>query len=79
MSQLFSGKDIEIASRTARCEAFHFAPRLFFMFLSLIPFTILQQYIIYPPRNFPLYPNRPLVSHNDRLVEGNRRRLGEQC
>ena len=27
-------------SRTAKCEAFHVAPRLFFMFLFLIPFTI---------------------------------------
>ena len=27
-------------SRTAKCEAFHFAPRLFFMFLFLIPPTI---------------------------------------
>ena len=27
-------------SRTAKCEAFHFAPRLFFVFLFLIPFTI---------------------------------------
>ena len=34
-------------SRTARCEAFHFAPRLFFMFLFLIPSTIRQQCIIY--------------------------------
>ena len=32
----------------AKCEAFHFAPRLFFMFLFLIPFTIRQQSIIYP-------------------------------
>ena len=30
------------------CEAFHIAPRLFFMFLFFIPFTILQQCIIYP-------------------------------
>ena len=35
-------------SRTAKCEAFHVAPRLFFMFLFLIPFTIRQQCIIYP-------------------------------
>ena len=41
-------------SRTAKCEAFHFAPRLFFMFLFLVPFTIRQQYRIYAPRNFPL-------------------------
>ena len=32
----------------AKCEAFHIAPRLFFMFLFFIPFTILQQCIIYP-------------------------------
>ena len=37
-------------SRTAKCEAFHFAPRLFFMFLFLIPFTIRQQCIIYPQK-----------------------------
>ena len=37
----------------AKCEAFHFAPRLFFMFLFLIPFTIRQQCIIFPI-NFPL-------------------------
>ena len=43
-------------SRTAKCEAFHIAPRLFFMFLFLIPFTIRQQYIIYAPRNYPLSP-----------------------
>ena len=36
-------------SRTAKCEAFHFAPRLFFRFLFLIPFTIRQQCTIYPP------------------------------
>ena len=34
-------------SRTAKCEAFHVAPRLFFRFLFLIPFTIRQQCIIY--------------------------------
>ena len=34
-------------SRTAKCEAFHIAPRLFFMFLFLIPFTIRQQFTIY--------------------------------
>ena len=35
-------------SRTAKCEAFHVAPRLFFMFLFLVPFTIRQQCRIYP-------------------------------
>ena len=35
-------------SRTAKCEAFHFVPRLFFIFLFLIPFTIRQHCIIYP-------------------------------
>ena len=35
-------------SHIAKCEAFHIAPRLFFMFLFLITFTIRQQYIIYP-------------------------------
>ena len=32
----------------AKCEAFHIAPRLFFMFLFFIPLTIRQQCIIYP-------------------------------
>ena len=32
----------------AKCEAFHIAPRLFFMFLFLSPFTIWQHCIIYP-------------------------------
>ena len=32
----------------AKCEAFHIAPRLFFMFLFLIPLTIRLQSIIYP-------------------------------
>ena len=36
-------------SRTAKCEVFHFVPRLFFMFLFLIPFTIRQQCIIIAP------------------------------
>ena len=35
-------------SRTAKCEALHIAPRLFFMFLFFIPLTIRQQSIIYP-------------------------------
>ena len=37
-------------SRTAKCEAFHFAPRLFFMFLFFIPLTIRQQCLIYPQK-----------------------------
>ena len=41
-------------SPSAKCEAFHVAPRLFFMFLFLIPFTIRQHCIIHPPANFPL-------------------------
>ena len=41
----------------AKCESFHFAPRLFFMFLFLITFTIRQRCIIYAPRNFPLSRN----------------------
>jgi len=32
-------------NRTAKCEAFHVAPRLFFMFLFLISLTIRQQCI----------------------------------
>ena len=43
-------------SRTAKCEAFHVAPRLFFMFLFLIAFTILQQCIIIAPSIYPLNP-----------------------
>ncbi|MDY5380028.1 MAG: hypothetical protein SPG73_02610, partial [Sodaliphilus sp.] len=41
--------------KRAKCEAFHVAPRLFFMFLFLIPFTIRQQSIIYP-HNFSTEP-----------------------
>ena len=52
-------------SRTAKCEAFHVAPRLFFMFLFLIPFTIRQHCIIYAPRNFP---QNPLKSYLHRLL-----------
>ena len=37
---------------STKCEAFHFAPRLFFMFLFLIPFTIRQHCIIYSPEMF---------------------------
>ena len=37
-------------SRTAKCEAFHVAPRLFFMFLFFVPFTIRQQCTIYPKK-----------------------------
>ena len=40
----------------AKCEAFHIAPRLFFMFLFFIPFTIRQQCIIYPHK-FSIDPN----------------------
>ena len=36
----------EISRPYAKCEAFHIAPRLFFMFLFFIP--IRQQSIIYP-------------------------------
>ena len=35
-------------SHTAKCEAFHIAPRLFLRFLILIPLTIRQQCTIYP-------------------------------
>ena len=41
--------------KRSECEAFHVAPRLFFMFLFLIPFTIRQQSIIYP-HNFSTEP-----------------------
>ena len=47
-------------SRTAKCEAFHVAPRLFFMFLFLITFTIRQQCIIYP-QDFSTEPKSACV------------------
>ena len=50
---------------SAKCEAFHVAPRLFFMFLFLIPSTIRQQCIIHAPRNFP---QNPLKSYLHRLL-----------
>ena len=37
-------------SRSAKCEAFHVAPRLFFMFLFLVPFTIRPHCLILPPQ-----------------------------
>ena len=45
-------------NHTTKCEAFHFAPRLFFMFLFLTPFTIRQHCIIYPQEfsTEPFYP-----------------------
>ena len=43
----------------AKCEAFHFAPRLFFMFLFFIPLTIQQQSIIYPHK-FSTDPELPI-------------------
>ena len=43
-----------------KCEAFHFAPRLFFMFLFLITFTILQQCIIYSQK-FSNEPKKTVV------------------
>ena len=46
-------------SRTAKCEAFHVAPRLFFRFLSLIPSTIRQQCITFPLKyRIPTIQNR---------------------
>ena len=46
-------------SRTAKCKAFHVAPRLFFMFLSLVPFTIRQQCITFPLKyRVPTIQNR---------------------
>ena len=47
-------------SRTAKCEAFHIAPRLFFMFLFLIPFTI-RQHCIICPQEFSTEPKKPTV------------------
>ena len=44
-------------SRSVKCEAFHVAPRLFFMFLFLITFTIRQQCIIYP-QDFSTKPKK---------------------
>ena len=42
----------------AKCEAFHVAPRLFYMFLFFIPFTIRQHCIIYLQEcsTEPFYP-----------------------
>ena len=48
-------------SRTAKCEAFHVAPRLFFMFLFLVPPTIRQQFN-HCPSNFPLSLDIPGMS-----------------
>ena len=45
-------------SRTAKCEAFHIAPRLFFMFLFLIPFTIRQHCY---PQEFSTEPGHALA------------------
>ena len=42
---------------SAKCEAFHVAPRLFFMFLFLIPTTILATMYNYCHSNFPLSLN----------------------
>ena len=47
---------------SAKCEAFHVAPRLFFMFLFLITFTIRQQCIIYP-QDFSTEPKSACVGH----------------
>ena len=44
---------------SAKCEAFHVAPRLFFMFLFFIPLTIQQQSIIYPHK-FSTDPELPI-------------------
>ena len=42
-----------------KCEAFHVGPRLFFMFLFLIPFTSRQQYITFPLKyRIPTIQNR---------------------
>ena len=54
-------------SRTAKCEAFHVAPRLFFMFLFLITFTIRQQYN-HCPSNFPLSSQLGRVNYGEGLV-----------
>ena len=59
-------------SRTAKCEAFHFASRLFFMFLFLIPFTIRQRCIIYPQK-FPTEPWFPFSRFL--LILGAKKRL----
>ena len=55
-------------NRTAKCEAFHVGPRLFFMFLSLIPFTIRQQCITFPLKyRIPTIQNRfgPVVKKKE--------------
>ena len=58
-------------SRTAKCEAFHIATRLFFMFLFLIPFTIRQHCIIYPQE----FSTEPKIS----LTEFHRIFFGTIC
>ena len=59
-------------SRTAKCEAFHFASRLFFMFLFLIPLTIRQQSLIYTQK-FPTEPWFPFSRFL--LILGAKKRL----
>ena len=59
-------------SRTAKCEAFHVAPRLFFMFLFLIPLTIRQQSLIYTQK-FPTEPWFPFSRFL--LILGAKKRL----
>ena len=52
---------------SAKCEAFHIAPRLFFMFLFFIPLTIRQQSIIYPHK-FSTEPfERTCLWHVDQI------------
>ena len=57
-------------SRTAKCEAFHVAPRLFFMFLSLIPFTIRQQCITFPLEVSHSYHTKPLLDSRQKKEMG---------
>ena len=53
-------------SRTAKCEAFHIAPRPFFMFLFFIPFTIRQQSIIYPHK----FSTDPIPAYTHQISNG---------
>ena len=46
-----------ILGANVECEAFHVAPRLFFMFLFLIPTTIPAAMYNHCHSNFPLSPN----------------------
>ena len=59
----------------AKCEAFHIAPRLFFMFLFFIPLTIRQQSIIYPHK----FSSEPLLVNHYAMGEGTTKATAVIC